>query len=299
MALRVNPDWSESLLFAIDRARSAEGRAIQQMASGRRVNTLSEDPAAATAYVYNQAASAENGQFLRNITSLRGQFSSAEEALNASVNALSRAIALSVQGFTSATAAQGRRVVAAELRGLRDQLIGLANTAYQGNHVFAGTEHGTAPYALDAGQPSGVRYDGNAAVNSVEINHGHRVAGNLPGSQIFSDPQADVFQAIQEAITALENDDISNGAALTAALRRAFDHVQVQRAVYGNLLSQLDSVEAVLNRQAVELTRHETELVGADLARTASDLVQAGQAREAVLAAGARVSRTSLLDYLR
>jgi flagellar hook-associated protein 3 FlgL len=204
-----------------------------------------------------------------------------------------------VQGFNSATATQGRRVVAAELRGIRDNLIGLANTAYQGNYVFAGTEHSTAPYTLDGSQPSGVRYDGNTAVNNVEINYGHRVATNLPGSQIFSDPAADVFAAIDEVITALEADDISNGDALTTAVRRAFDHVQVERSVYGNLLGQLNSVEAVLNRQTIELTRQETELVGADLAKTASDLVNASQAREAVLAAGARISQTSLLDYLR
>lgn len=299
MALRVNPDWSQSLLFAINNSRTAEDRALAQMASGRRVNTLSEDPAAATSYIYNQAAASENTQFLRNITSLRGQFSSAEEALNASVNAVTRAIALSVQGFTSATAKQGRLVVAGELRGIRDQLIGLANTSYQGNHVFAGTEHSTTPFVLDSTQPSGVRYDGNTAVNSVEINHGHRVATNLPGRQIFSSPQGDIFQGLNDVIVALENDDISNGDTLTTAMRTAFDHLQAERAVYGNLLGQLDSVEAVLNRQTVELTRQETELVGADLAKTASDLVNANQAREAVLAAGAKISQTSLLDYLR
>jgi flagellar hook-associated protein 3 FlgL len=299
MALRVNPDWTSTLLFAINTSRAAEDRALAQMASGRRVNTLSEDPAAAASFVYNRAAEADNTQFLRNITALRGQFSSAEEALNSSVNAVTRAIALAVQGFTSSTATQGRLVVAAELRGIREQLIALANASYQGNYLFAGTEDSTPPFALDGTEPSGVRYDGNTAFNAVEINHGHRIATNLPGSQIFADPQGDIFQAITDVITALENDDISAGDALTSAVRQAFDHLQGQRAVYGNLLSQLNSVELVLNRQTVELARQETELVGADLAKSASDLVNANRAREAALAAGAKISQTSLLDYLR
>ena len=61
----------------------------------------------------------------------------------------------------------------------------------------------TAPYVADSASPSGVRYVGNTAVNSVTIGSNLSVNANMPGSQLFSGNGADMFQAVQDLVDSL------------------------------------------------------------------------------------------------
>jgi len=58
---------------------------------------------------------------------------------------------------------------------------------------------------LDSSSPSGVTYQGNTGVNSVTLGSQFSLQTNLPGSQLFSAPGADVFQSIQDLITSLQS----------------------------------------------------------------------------------------------
>ena len=157
----------------------------------------------------------------------------------------------------------------------------------------------TQPFVFEGAAPSGVRYDGNTAVNSVEIATGQSLSVQLPGSQIFSNPAADVLQAIQDLITALESGTISDVATATSQVEAAFDHVNTERAFFGTTLNRLEATESFLNRERIELSRQENDLVGADLAATLTDLSQRETARNALLAVTAKAAQLNLFDLLR
>jgi len=178
---------------------------------------------------------------------------------------------------------------------VQEQLISLANLSYQGRFVFAGTAQ-IQPFVADPTSPSGVRYDGNAGVNSVAIGNGFSIEVNLPGSQIFADPAADTFQAVNDLINALlANAGIDSA---VSGVRAAFDHTTAQRVFYGNTLNQLEAQQNYLNTQKLELSRQENAVGGADMAAVASRLVNAQNARDAALAAVGRASQANLFDYL-
>lgn len=297
MALRINPDPTINLLAALERTRRQEDRAVAQLASGRRVNTLSDDTPAAVAALRNRIQVGETDQFLRNVSSLRGLVETTENALNEVVLALTQAITLGVQGGNGTLSPENRLSIADEVRGIERQVLSLANLSFQGNYVFAGTEVKTPPFTSDAASPSGVRYDGNSSVNQAEIAPGQTVTPQLAGDRVFAKPGTDVFLALKNLASALETGEGVDTA--TVALRRAFDHVTAQRAFFGNALSTLETTESFLHREKVVLLQRENDLIGADLPQTATDLVQANQAREAVLAAGGRISQLNLIDYLR
>jgi len=297
MSLRVNPDLSRNLLAALAENREHEYEALQEVASGRRLNSLSDDPAAVASLVGNHTQLSAMNQFLRSISTLRSSAQMADSTLNSVVLALTRAIALGVQGANGTLTQENRLAIAKEVRGLQEQLLGLANISFQGNYLFAGTAIDTAPFVLDPAAPAGVRYVGNTAVSSVEIAEGQTIPINLPGSQVFTQPGADVFQAVHDLIGTLETS--GDVAAATAEVQKAFNLVNTQRAFYGSTLARLDTAELFLNREKFELARNETDLVGADMAAAATKLVQAENTRNATLAAGARISQLSLLDFLR
>ena len=299
MSLRINPDNTGDLLAALNRIREQENNALLQIASGRRINSLSEDPTASAALVQNRTRIMETDQFLRNLSSLGGLFQLADSTLSSVVLALTRAISLGVQGANGTLSQENRLAVAGEVRGLQEQLVGLANLTFQGIYVFAGTAVTTQPFALDPASPSGVRYDGNTGVNTVEIADGQIIQTNLPGDTIFSDPTADVFLAIRNLIDTLETGTSGDVGNATTQLRQAFDHVNTQRAFYGNALNRLETTELFLNRENVELNRRENDLVGADLAASITILSQTQNTRNALLAATSSISRLSLFDFLR
>lgn len=297
MALRINPDTSGDLLAALARTAKQENKALAELASGRRVNFISDDPAAASAMVINRSEVRAMDQFLRNVTGLRALLQIADSALNSVVLAMTRVIQLGVEGANGTLTPDNRLAVAAEVQGLQEQLLSLANLTFQGKFVFAGTAITTQPFVLDGGVPSGVRYDGNANVTTVEIANGETIEMNLPGDAIFSDPTADLFLAVNDLIVALQT---STGiSAAVAGVEAAFDHVVLVRGFYGNALNRIDGTEFFLNRERLELNRQEEGLVGADLAETVTNLIGAQNARDAILAAASRISGNSLLDFLR
>ncbi|HWG38989.1 MAG TPA: flagellin [Candidatus Acidoferrales bacterium] len=175
----------------------------------------------------------------------------------------------------------------------------LANTSYQGIYIFAGTATTTAPFVADASQPSGVAYNGNSGTNTVEIGTGRSVTVNIPGNQMFQGAGGDVMNSLQQLVTALQSGDTTAIGSATTQLRTAFNYVTQQRVFYGNAVDQLNDNQTFLQSEKVSLSSQENDLVGVDLSKAATDLSQAEITHQAALAAAAKVSQNTLLDYLK
>ncbi|HWZ54624.1 MAG TPA: flagellar hook-associated protein FlgL [Verrucomicrobiae bacterium] len=298
MSIRINPDPSTDLLAAIALNRQAQNTALQQLSSGRSVNQLSDNPAAASEDVLNHVQTNQDTQLLQNLSSLTSQGQAIDSTLNSAVQAVTQAISLGVEGANGTLSDAHRQAIAQELIGIRDQVLGLANQTYQGNYVFSGTATSTQPFVLDNTQPDGVKYNGNANVNTDQISQGQTVAVNLPGNQIFTNPSGDVLGALNGLITALQNN--SGIAAANTNLDKAFTVLTTQRVFYGNALNQFQTAQTFLNGDKTQLAQQENSLVGADLAASITNFEQATTATNAILNATNQILTTlNLLNYLK
>jgi len=298
MSIRINPDPSTDLLAAIALNRQAQNTALQQLSSGRSVNQLSDNPAAASEDVLNHLQTNQDTQLLQNLSSLTSQGQAIDSTLNSAVQAVTQAISLGVEGANGTLSDADRQAIAQELIGIRDQVLGLANQTYQGNYVFSGTATSTQPFVLDNTQPDGVKYNGNANVNTDQISQGQTVAVNLPGNQIFTNPSGDVLGALNGLITALQNN--SGIAAANTNLDKAFTVLTTQRVFYGNALNQFQTAQTFLNGDKTQLAQQENSLVGADLAASITNFEQATTATNAILNATNQILTTlNLLNYLK
>jgi flagellar hook-associated protein 3 FlgL len=295
--MRVNPNPISDLLAALNRTRQDTQDALLQLASGKRVNQPSDDPAAAALLVDNHDRTTFTARYQQNVTSLQGQFQTADSTLNSVVLALQRALTLGVQGGNGTLSDQDRASIANELQGIQEQLLSLANTAFQGRFLFAGTKTRTVPFVADNTMPSGVRYDGNDAVNTVQIGEGYQLAANKPGSLIFVSPGHDAFLAMTGLIQAVQAGTSIDTAVGT--LRDAFDYVSGQRVFYGNSMNQAQAQSTYLGTAQLQLSQQENTLGAADVEAAASRLVNSENATNATLAAMGRISRLSLFDYLQ
>src|SRR5262249_55925286 len=96
--MRVNPNLAPDMLFSIAAAQEAQSIALRQIATGRRVNLPSDDPAAAAGLVQNHERSEVNDQYTQNGKTILGMLQNAESVLSAVVTEVSQAISVGVQG---------------------------------------------------------------------------------------------------------------------------------------------------------------------------------------------------------
>ncbi len=298
MSVRINPNQVPDLLAAIAQNRQAQSTALQQISTGQSVNQLSDNPSAAAQVVLNHVQTSQDTQYLSNISALTAQGQTIDSTLNSVVLAVNQAIGLGVEGGNSTLSDSNRQAIATQLIGIRDQVMGLANTTYQGSYVFAGTATSTQPFVLDPTQTDGVKYNGNAGVNSSQIAPGQTISTNLPGNQIFTNPSGDVLGALNGMITALQTN--TGIAAANTNLGTAFSQLNTQRVFYGNTLRQMQSSQTLLNSKQTQLASQENSLVGVDLATSITNLEQAGVATNAILSATSQILSTlNLLNYMK
>ncbi len=284
------------LLAALQHLQADENTANLQLATGSRINKPSDDPAGAAQLVQINAQNSQFDSFQRSASSISDELSTADSTLNSVTTALQRAISLGTEGANGTLSDSDRADVAGELQGIQNQLISLANTTFQGHFLFAGTVN-AQPFVVDGTQPSGVRYDGNQGVNSVAIGNGYPLQVNLPGSQIFNGSGADVFQAVQNLIAAL-NTNSGAGAAVNQ-VDEAYNYITSQRVFYGNGLNQLQLQQTYLQNAKLGLAQQQNTVGAADIASAATQLVQDETNRTAALTAIGRIQQNSLFDYLR
>ena len=297
--MRVNPNPLPDLLAELGSNQQQINTDLEEISSGKSVNVPSDNPSAAAELVQNAAATSADDQFLRSIGSIQAELQSSDSALNSVTTLLQRAITLGTEGANGTVNASDRAALAAEAQGIQSQLVGLANLSYQGKYVFAGTATAAPPYALSPTSASGVTYTGNSAVNTVTVGQDFAVQTNLPGSQLFSNPSNDVFQAVEDLITNLQSGNVSGIGAAVGEVTNASAYVDAQRVFYGNTLNQLGAQQTFLNSATTELAQQENTLGGADLPSVISNLESAQVSRQATLEALGQTQQTNLFSYLK
>jgi flagellar hook-associated protein 3 FlgL len=218
----------------------------------------------------------------------------ASSALSSVTTSLTQAIQLGTEGANGTMSDTDRQAVAQEVSGIQSQLMGLANTQYQGSYLFGGTATTTPPYSADSNGV--VSYSGNTGVNTAEISSGQFTPTNLPGSKLFAGSGTDMFKSINDLVTALQSG--TGIAAATTEVQNSFNSVNTQTTFYGNTLSRLNSTSQFLSSEEVQLTSNVSTVSGADLAKVSAELDQGATATQALTGAAYQVNQLGLIQIL-
>jgi flagellar hook-associated protein 3 FlgL len=286
------------MLFYLQASQNQEQTAIQQLATGLRVNVPSDDPAAAAANLVNTAQVATDDQYVQNIDSVQQTMTTADSTLSSVITGLTQAISLGVEGANGTMSSSDLQAVAQQVSGIKSQIFSLANTSFQGVYLFGGTATSSVPFVEDSSSSSGVSYAGNDHTNQIQTGEGQQIATSVPGDQLFGSGDTGVFGSLQTLVNALQSGSASDVGAATTQLRTAFNAVNSSRVFYGDTLSNLTAQENFLGQEKVNLQANENQLVAADPTKAAADMSQASIAQQAALQAIAKAQSLSLLNYL-
>jgi len=297
--VRVVPSELYSNLIAdLQTDRQNVNQSVLEASSGQSVNTLSDNPMAAGRLVLNRAQMADVDQFSYSVSTVQGSMNAADSALNSVVSSLTQAVSVGTEAAGGTLSSTALQALGQQVTEIEQQVVGLANTTYQGNYLFSGSAVTTQAYTLD-NSTGAVTYNGNDDSNQVQVGEGQTMALNLPGSSIFNASGADVFQSLANLTTAISSGDTTTIGTAIASVQSALNNVIAQRSIYGVRLQELGADSTNLSQEKLTLQQNQTSLIGADQAQVATNLSQAETTLQAAIAAASQVSQESLLNYLK
>jgi flagellar hook-associated protein 3 FlgL len=298
--MRVNPLYMTNLVGSLDATSSSEAQLTEELASGSRVNSLSDDPVATGQNVLLSAQIGSDDSFSQTASTTQSMLQVSDSALSTVVSQLTSAISLATEANNGTLNAGDLESISNQLAGIRDEVLSMANTTYLGRYVFSGSQGGTAPYTLDTTtSPAAATYKGDSDVEYLQTPSGQKIQLNLPGNQIFSAAGTDVLGTLNQLVADYASGTPSaTAAADTEALGTALGHVTQQRVLIDNSMSRLTAAENYTQSEGTQLTSAQTTLLQADVGQVATQLSTAETQQAALSQVIATLGKQSLFNDL-
>ncbi|RTL57782.1 MAG: flagellar hook-associated protein 3 [Rhodocyclaceae bacterium] len=159
-------------------------RTQQQLSSGRRILTPSDDPVgAARALDLSQAQNINSSQASTR-TDAKSALGLVDNQLGSVTDLLTRVKELAVQAGDAALSDLDKKSIATELRARFSELVGLANsTDGSGRYLFAGFQDSSRPFGGSV--ENGVLYGGDSGIRQLQVSSSRQLGISAPGDDIF------------------------------------------------------------------------------------------------------------------
>ncbi|MBL8957926.1 MAG: flagellar biosynthesis protein FlgL [Myxococcaceae bacterium] len=280
--------------LAMNKARTARAKAIDELSSGMRVTHPWDDPSAAGLSVSHDAAGRMHGAVSAAVRRANDELASVDAGLGDVVESLSRARELAVQLSNDTYSAAERAGGAAEVTGLFQSVVASLNREVAGRYVFGGFRDNAAPFDA-AGNFGG---DGN--IRKVEVAKGVWQDASIDASQAIKGAGGgvDVLATLQTLSTALAANDTTTLRATLDTLTQGITQVSQARSKAGAHSAVLD-VAALATRALQDQTaEHLSNEVEANPFEAASRLALAERGLEATIESVSRTGKLSLLGKM-
>lgn len=268
------------------------------LSSSKSVRYPSQDPVSFQRSRVIEEDIREADQYQSNINSGLRQARLAQDSLDQSLDSLIEIKRILVQSASDNFDDGDRENMADEISGIRDSLIANLNLSYGDRYLFAGTNSGEEPFALDATQPGGVAYNGNGTPLKISAEAGVSIDISITGNELRTTGSGDMFEIIGSIEQALRDSDSTALNDLITASDGLIDHVTDVTARLGNNINRMDFMYEQYESTKVTQEAEISKLVDTDYAQAISDLQRNEVAYESAMAVHTRMFSNTLLNYL-
>ena len=187
----------------------------KSIGSQSRINSLRDDPIAASRSTRLQSSTFRLNRFNSNIQYARGQYAVAEGYLDESMNIMQLVRELAVQGGHGTYAKEDLSMMGVEVNELLKELVSVANAVDgESKSLFGGDITGSRPFTASESRVAGmngnaittVQYNGSIGEKAAEISEGTTVSVNLPGNRVFWAEQQQMYSSVNSSGFSVEND---------------------------------------------------------------------------------------------
>ncbi len=266
----------------------------QQMSSGKRISKPSDDPSGVSSSLTLRSEQRATTQYSRNIDDGLGWLSTSDTAIQSAVTQLRQARDLTVQSGSGALNAAGREAIATQVESIRDGLMSIANSSYQGRNVFAASSGASVAFAAGpaytwTGTP-GDSLDRRISPDTI-------VRADSDGSTVFGNGSSSVF-ALLDSIAADVRAGVDTGSRL-AEIDTKMNAMLGELSGVGARTNRLTDTQGIISQKLQDLQVGISGFEDVDLTATIVDLQAQEVAYKGALGATARVLQPTLMDYLR
>ncbi len=301
MRVSTNQLYSSNLA-GLSRQNSEIAKLQTELATGTKIHSASDNPAAATKLVELNRTIERNEQYNTNGDFAYNRLDQSETVLDAVDTALSRINGLITSGLGKDTSTRAQ--LANQLQDELDIMVDLANVRDgNGDYLYAGLTTDTEPFD-DSG--TNVAYTGNDGQRSIQIADGRRVTDGNSGQEVFENTGAgrSVFAIVESVISELSNPlatPVSIQTAVTTAtpdLAIAKDNITLVRNSIASRMGMI-STEQEINAQITDtLIDQRSNINDVDLAEAAVKLNQLQTTLQAAQQTFVKTQELSLFNYI-
>jgi len=301
-------------LDAVNRAMDRMQKTQLKIATGRNINSLSDNPVGVGLALNHKTNLSKNDYYKKSITMGLNTVNRISTALENAERLLSEIRILSDEAAASNITSAERAAISLEVNDLLSELIDTANTKGRGKFLFGGTETLSGTQTL--AQPFNAQYsaDGLTITGVVQnprgINKGisllvadsNSVDIKISGGAIFQPNGAkganDVFDAVIALRDAVESNDVGTIQGAAQTLDQALDLIVNQETLFGAKARRLELTQDRIEKIDLDDTSDLSEIMDVDLAEAIMEFTAQQAAYQAALQAGSKSLQQSLLNFI-
>ena len=256
-------------------------QATQEAMTGKRVQHASDDSVSFGAASRMRQERVRQQGFLKSGAAAESYFTQADSALDSATDVLTRARELAVQLSSETLSPAQLEAGAQEVDALKQSLVDLGNTRFNGSYIFGGTADDAPPFD-ELGT-----YTGSASARDVSVGEGASVT-YFAGDEVFrgAGDALGTLSALSDHLAAGRHDDVR--ASLTS-LDSALDDVGRARQHAGSELGAISHARGFGENLVLNHHIEEASQTDADFADTISRMTQARTSYEANIEIASRM----------
>jgi flagellar hook-associated protein 3 FlgL len=301
MITSLNPS-AEQFLNNLGQINQQMQQAETQLSTGLSVNQASDAPEKISGIMQAQASLSSTNQINTDIAQTNTEVNSGEQAMESAVQLFDQVQTLASEGNTSTATASSNAQLGQQVGTVLQEMVGLANTQSGGRYIFSGDMDQVEPYSIDMTQnpPVVSSYQGSASTRVAQSPDGSTFPVALTAQTIFdsSDPTTNVYAAMTNLATALNNNDSAGIQTAVNGLANVSGYLNQQLAFYGTTQQNVQQATNYGQTLATQLQTQLGNLEDADSAAAIEQLTQAQTQDQAALQSEALLPRTSLFNFL-
>jgi len=284
----------KNLIDNINRTREQVNVTQLKIATGKNINTVSDDPYIANSVMNLKNMILENEQFQKNIDEAIDILTATGEAVDNFVNTLIDVKSLLVE-VSNPSREPDYRAYANRLGELFKQMIDLVNTKFKEKYIFNGTKTDVKPFEYN--ERSGVlTSELSDGVIKFEVNDGVYEKVNFTVNELFGGRE--IFDVVLQMKNSLER-GVKPDDSLLRRFNELFDFIVAQASNVGALMNRFSLLQKQIAKQNVVLKELLSVKQDTDVAQQAIELQKGQLILESAYMIAGKIVQKTIVDYLR
>lgn len=282
-----------------------------QLATGRRITKLSDDPVGVLGSMQARVKLSRLAQYQSNVETAQDWLTETETSLTELNSILKTAYERTNEASSDTLSDSDRQAIAEEIGQLRDQVLNLANSKISNKYIFGGYNTSTSPFKVDEATGK-LLYNGlDVSLEtpallaekeqniSFEIGYDMTMEISMNGLELLGSGDSNIYNILNELYNALESG--SSGKSISPYIEQvqsAQEDVLSRLAEVGGKTNRLDLIENRYAEDKLNYTEIKSKVEDTDQAEAIMQYKMAEAVYLFALQVGSNIIQPTLVDYL-